>query len=104
MPTETKKSKMQIGIPRAMSYFNYIPFWYGFFEALDIKVILSDKTTKQTMSEGSALVVTETCLPIKIYLGHILNLVNKKGIKNKGNTYGCISWHSCLARLVSAYR
>ena len=34
------------------------------------------------MSEGSALVVTETCLPIKIYLGHILNLINKKGVKN----------------------
>lgn len=77
MPTETKKSKMQIGIPRAMSYFNYIPFWYGFFEALNIKVVLSDKTTKQTMSEGSALVVSETCLPVKVYVGHILNLLNK---------------------------
>ena len=33
------------------------------------------------MSDGSALVVTETCLPIKIYLGHILNLINK-GVKD----------------------
>ena len=68
---------MQIGIPRAMSYYNYFPFWYGFFEALGIKVVVSDKTTKQTMSSGSALVVSETCLPVKVYVGHILNLLEK---------------------------
>lgn len=80
MPTETKNtsmSSMTIGIPRAMSYYNYFPFWYGFFEDLGIKVIISDKTTKQTMSSGSALVVSETCLPIKVYVGHILNLLEK---------------------------
>ena len=76
MPTETS-NQMQIGIPRAMSYFNYFPFWYGFFEDLGIKVVISDKTTKQTMSEGSALVVSETCLPIKVYVGHILKLLEK---------------------------
>ena len=70
-----------IGIPRGMSFYNNYPFWYGFFTSLGIKIILSDPTTKQTMSDGSALVVTETCLPIKIYLGHILNLI-KKDVKN----------------------
>ena len=68
---------MQIGIPRAMSYYNFFPFWFGFFEDLGIKVILSDKTTKETMSKGSALVVTETCLPVKVYVGHVLNLLEK---------------------------
>ena len=71
-----------IGIPRGMSFYGNYPFWHGFFSALGFKVVLSDPTTTQTMSEGSALVVTATCLPIKIYLGHILNLINKKGIKN----------------------
>ncbi len=68
---------MQIGIPRALSYYNYFPFWYGFFSDLGIEIILSDITTKQTMSAGSALVVPETCLPIKVYVGHILNLLDK---------------------------
>ena len=68
---------MQIGIPRAMSYYNFFPFWFGFFEDLGIKVVLSDKTTKETMSKGSALVVTETCLPVKVYVGHVLNLMEK---------------------------
>ncbi|MCQ2754129.1 MAG: acyl-CoA dehydratase activase-related protein [bacterium] len=75
------EKELVIGIPRGMSYYGNYPFWYGFFNALGFKIVLSDPTTKQTMSEGSSLVVTETCLPIKIYLGHILNLL-KKGVKN----------------------
>lgn len=67
----------QIGIPRAMSYHNFYPFWYGFFNFLGIEVILSDYTTKQTMSRGASFVVSETCLPIKIYVGHVLNLLDK---------------------------
>lgn len=73
--------ELVIGIPRGMSYYGNYPFWYGFFSSLGFKIILSDPTTKQTMSDGSALVITETCLPIKIYLGHIINLINK-GVKN----------------------
>lgn len=70
----------EIGIPRALLFYTYYPFWHGFFEALGIKVILSDHTTKKTLSEGASLVVSETCLPIKVYAGHILNLI-EKGVK-----------------------
>ena len=69
---------MQIGIPRALSYYNFFPFWYGFFSDLGIEIVLSDPTTKQTMTLGSSLVVPETCLPVKVYVGHILNLLDKK--------------------------
>jgi predicted nucleotide-binding protein (sugar kinase/HSP70/actin superfamily) len=71
---------MKIGIPRALGYYNYYPFWYGFFGNLGIETVLSDKTTKKLVSDGSALVVSETCLPVKIYMGHVLNLIDKKGI------------------------
>ncbi len=66
-----------IGIPRAMSFYHNYPFYYGFFTDLGIKIVLSDITTKQKMSAGSALVVTETCLPIKVFIGHVLNLIDK---------------------------
>jgi len=68
---------MEIGIPRALLFYTYYPFWHGFFTNLGIDVVLSDHTTKKTMSDGSALVVSETCLPVKIYAGHILNLLEK---------------------------
>ena len=69
---------MQIGIPRALSYYDFFPFWYGFFTDLGIEIVLSDPTTKETMSKGSSMVVPETCLPVKVYVGHILNLLDKK--------------------------
>ena len=63
-----------------MSYFEHYPFWYGFFKGLNIRIVLSGKTTKQTVSKGAALVVTETCLPIKIFVGHVVELL-ESGIK-----------------------
>lgn len=75
------EKNMEIGMPRALLFYTYYPFWHGFFKELGVNVILSDKTTKKTMSDGAALVVSETCLPIKVYVGHILNLL-EKGVKN----------------------
>lgn len=68
---------MKIGIPRAMSFYNNYPFFFGFFKDLGIEVVLSDKTTKKTLSNGSSLVVTETCLPVKVFVGHVLDLLDK---------------------------
>ena len=74
---KNQNNEMTIGIPRGMSFYHNYPFYYGFFTDLGIKIVLSDVTTKQTMTSGSALVVTETCLPIKVYIGHVLNLIDK---------------------------
>ncbi len=74
---KNKNNEITIGIPRGMSFYHNYPFYYGFFTDLGIKIVLSDVTTKQTMTSGSALVVTETCLPIKVYIGHVLNLIDK---------------------------
>lgn len=68
---------MKIGIPRAMSFYNNYPFFFGFFTDLGIEIVLSDKTTKKTLASGSALVVSETCLPAKVFVGHVLNLLDK---------------------------
>lgn len=74
-------NKKTIGIPRAMSYYNYFPFWCGFLNKLGIEILLSSPTTKKIVAQGAALVVTETCLPIKVYVGHVVDLINK-GAKN----------------------
>ncbi len=68
---------MKIGIPRGLTYYTYYPFWHAFFTDLGVEIVLSDKTTKQIVSDGSALVVTETCLPVKVFIGHVLNLLDK---------------------------
>ncbi len=71
---------MKIGIPRGMNYYNYYPFWHGFFTYLGIEPVLSSKTTKKTILNGSELVVPETCLPVKIFMGHVLDLIDNKGV------------------------
>lgn len=68
---------MKIGIPRAMHFYENYPFFYGFFTDLGIEIVLSDKSTKKTLSNGASLVVTETCLPVKVFVGHVLNLIDK---------------------------
>ena len=67
----------KIGIPRAISYYNNYPFYYGFFNTLGFEVILSDKTTTKLINDGCKYVVSDTCLPVKVYVGHVINLLDK---------------------------
>jgi len=73
----TESSKNIIGIPRAISYYNNYPFYYGLFEKLGFEVVLSDKTTTTLINNGSEHVVSDTCLPVKVFVGHVLNLLDK---------------------------
>ena len=66
-----------IGIPRALLYYQYYPMWKTFFEELGAEVIASPPTTQTMLIAGSSRVVAETCLPVKIFLGHVLSLVEK---------------------------
>ena len=60
-----------------MSYYQNYPFYHGFFESLGIKTVVSDKTTNSTINSGCKYVVSETCLPIKVFVGHVINLLDK---------------------------
>lgn len=71
------KKFTKIGIPRAISYYNNYPFYHGFFKSLGIEIVLSDKTTSKTINEGTKYVVSDTCLPIKVFTGHVINLIDK---------------------------
>lgn len=68
---------MRIGIPRALYYYRYYPLWQTFFQSLGCEVVFSDPTTKETLDNGVAAVVDGICLPVKIYLGHVCNLLTK---------------------------
>lgn len=91
---ETYNNKKQIGIPRAISYYNNYPFYYGFCNSLGIEIVLSDKTTNKIVNEGTKYVVSDTCLPIKVYVGHVINLLDK-GIEN----IFCPSIQSCAYKI-----
>lgn len=69
--------EMKIGIPRALLYYNYFPLWKSFFNALDCEVVLSSPTNRKTLKEGINLTVDDACLPVKLYHGHVLDLIGK---------------------------
>lgn len=71
------KRKIRIGIPRALLYYRDYILWKTFFEGIGCTPILSPKTNKEIIDNGKMLSVDESCLPSKIYLGHIKALLGK---------------------------
>jgi len=70
--------KLIIGFPRALIYYYYYPMWKSFFEELGFETVVSEQTNKFLLNEGVKASVPEICVPIKIYNGHILSLLNKE--------------------------
>lgn len=70
--------KKTIGFPRAMYFFDRLPFWSTFWGELGFRMVLSDPTNKYITKQGIESVVAEPCFPIKVAHGHVLNLMEKE--------------------------
>lgn len=71
------KTKIKIGIPKALMYFEHGSLWESFFKALGCSVITSPETNKTLLEMGVKYCSNETCLPVKIFHGHVLFLKDK---------------------------
>jgi len=60
-----------VGLPRALLYHEYGDLWTSFFESLGVTTMVSPQSNRAILERGSRLAVDETCLPVKIYLGHV---------------------------------
>jgi predicted CoA-substrate-specific enzyme activase len=69
-----------IGIPQILNVHELLPFWRSFLTELGFSVVLSDSTNKKVIKEGVENIIVESCFPIKLAHGHILNIMDK-GIK-----------------------
>lgn len=61
----------RIGVPRALHFFQYYPLWRTFFEALGAQVVISPPTDRDILAIGGKAVADVTCLPVKVYAGHL---------------------------------
>ena len=68
---------MKIGLPKALLYYYYANLWKAFFNELKVEVIESNDTTAKTLILGKEKSIDESCLALKIYLGHIEELKDK---------------------------
>jgi len=74
---EPEKSKGKIGIPRMLWYYELYPFWKAFFTELGYQIVRSKATNKAIIHNGVESVVAETCFPVKVAHGHIMDLMDK---------------------------
>ena len=67
-----------IGIPRAlMVFYQQFPFWRTFFEQLGFTVVISKESDKSLVTRSIETITTETCLPVELIHGHVLDLIER---------------------------
>ncbi|MEE9585227.1 MAG: acyl-CoA dehydratase activase, partial [Candidatus Brocadiales bacterium] len=67
---------MKVGIPRANMFFELYPMWKAFFTELGYEVVASNVTNHELIKEGVENIAAETCFPIKVAHGHVMDMVN----------------------------
>ncbi len=65
---------MKIGLVKALLYYYYKDLWVYFFKYLDIETITSKNSNKEILSKGQSLALDESCLALKLFLGHVYSL------------------------------
>lgn len=70
-------NKITIGIPRGLLYYKYNTLWLMFFKELGIDTILSPETNYEILENGKKNTMSEACLSLKIYIGHVYYLKDK---------------------------
>lgn len=81
-PLEKSAAKRgTVGIPRVLNMYEDYPFWFTFFNELDFRVELSDRSSNKLYEKGIETIPSESvCYPGKLVHGHIANLI-EKGVK-----------------------
>jgi len=62
---------IRVGLPGALFCYSFNPFWERFFRALGATVVESGMTTAEMMDDGAREAVSEACVPVKVYHGHV---------------------------------
>ena len=100
--TEEGDAGPVVGMPRALWFWERYPFFRAFFRQLGARVVVSSPSNAQIVHSGVENVAAETCFPMKISHGHVLDLLARdvdylflpsvqRGGRNRGFTenYSC---------------
>lgn len=68
---------IKVGISRALLYHDFKQLWLNFFRLLGAEPVVSGHTNKHILDQGSAYVVDEACLPVKVFFGHAAQLADR---------------------------
>ena len=68
-----------VGIPRALLFREFYPFWKKYFQQLSIRMKVSAPSSNDCLSLALTKLPAETCLPVKLLFGHVASL-EKEGV------------------------
>jgi len=74
-PPDGTSGRPSVGIPRALWFWELFPFFRAFFDELGYDVVLSSGSGQATVHSGVESVAAETCFPVKLLHGHVLDLI-----------------------------
>jgi len=67
--------RLRVGLPRAMTMIDQLPFWRGYFAELGIATVLSAVTDPRISAAGIELAVAQPCYPVQVAHGHVQALL-----------------------------
>ena len=68
---------LTIGLPRSLLYHRYRVLWKAFFDGIGIETVESPPSNRAILDRGIRLAVDETCLPLKLLVGHVDTLKDR---------------------------
>ncbi len=67
----------KIGIPMALSMYEFLPFWHKFFTELEFEVVVSPESNRELYLKGQHTIPSDTiCYPAKLAHGHVESLID----------------------------
>ncbi|KKO21140.1 MAG: CoA activase [Candidatus Brocadia sp.] len=67
----------KVGIPQVSTFYDFYPMWKAFFTELGFEVITSSDTNKDIIYNGVEVITAETCFPIKVAHGHVIDMLER---------------------------
>jgi predicted CoA-substrate-specific enzyme activase len=74
---EAPGGAITVGIPLALANWQLLPMFGQFFRRLGCRVVVSSDSNNTTIRRGVESVAAQTCFPVKVAYGHILELIDK---------------------------
>ena len=71
---------MMVGVPRALLFHQYGDCWTAFLDAAGFEQVVTAPTTADMVVTGGMRADNETCLPVKVFAGHLLDLKGRADV------------------------
>jgi predicted CoA-substrate-specific enzyme activase len=75
--TDRQPEAPTVGIPRILFMYKMFPMFQAMFHQLGFNVVISDDTDERIVALSESHTFEETCYPVKLITGHVLDLMEK---------------------------